>query len=89
VSGDGDGQSDPFALAAGDHEVVYGASADSPPSCVSNLTLVSDDPPFIKVISDGHRNGARFVGDVPAGSAYRIEATASTCHWEVTITQLS
>jgi hypothetical protein len=88
VSGDGDGRSDPFALAAGNYEVVYGASPDSPASCVNQLTLVSQDPPFSAAISDGHRNGATFVGDVPAGAAYSIDAI-STCHWEVTIKALS
>jgi hypothetical protein len=88
VSGVGDGRSEPFALSAGNYEAVYGATPDSPVTCANVLTLVSDAPPFSKEISTGHLNGATFVGDVPVGSGYTIDAT-STCEWEVTLTLLS
>jgi hypothetical protein len=89
VGGNGTGQSIPFALAEGNYEVRYGATADSPADCTSELWLVSIDPQFQKQISDGHRTGATFVGDVPAGSAYSIQATSTCPQWEVTLQPLS
>lgn len=89
VGGNGTGQSVPFPLAEGNYEVRYGASADSPADCTNELWLVSTDPQFQKQISDGNRTGATFVGDVPAGPAYSIQATSTCPQWEVTLQPLS
>jgi hypothetical protein len=89
VVSDGSGQSAPFALAGGNYEIRYSATADSPADCTSKLTLVCKEPAFVKRITAGHRNGATFAGNVPAGSGYYIDDDESTCNWQVTLQPLS
>lgn len=87
ILGNQSGPSATFPLVGGDYEVRYGASADSPADCINHLTLETDDSGYSAEISDGHRTGATFLGDVPAGSYFVF--AMSTCQWEVTLTLLS